>query len=48
MRLWVENAPKLETNYREEIVKCIDQYLKSNDDSEKTATLVNLQSNKDS
>ena len=48
MLVWIENAPKLETNSEEEIVQFVDQYLTCNTDNEKTAYLVGLQSHKHS
>ena len=48
MLVWIENAPTLETLSEEEIVQFVDQYLTSNTDSKKTATLVGLQSHKHS
>ena len=48
MRVWIENAPTLETNSEEEVVQFVDQYLTCNIDNEKTANLVGLQSHKKS
>ena len=48
MRVWIENAPTLETNSEREIVQFVDKYLTCNTDNEKTANLVGLQSHKHS
>ena len=48
MLVWVEDAPTLETNSEEEIIRFVDQYLTCSTDNEKTANLVNLQSHKHS
>ena len=48
MRVWIENAPTLETNSEGEIVQFVDKYLTCYTDNEKTANLVGLQSHKHS
>ena len=48
MVVWIENAPTLEKNSEEEIVKFVDKYLTCNIDKEETATFVNLQTHKHS
>ena len=48
MLVWIENAPRLETNSEKEIVQFVDQYLTCNTDNTKTANLVGLQSHKHS
>ena len=48
MLVWVENAPKLDTNTEDEIVQFVDQYLTCSAEKNETLELVKLQTHKHS
>ena len=48
MLVWIDNAPSLEKNSEEEIVKFVDKYLTCSVNDEETAHLVELQTHKHS
>ena len=48
MLVWIENAPTLEKNSEEEILKFVDNYLTCSANDDETAHLVELQTHKHS